>query len=300
MQSSFELGGQYRNRRGEFEVLEIDGDAMRIRYSDGTEQDTTVGLQQRIHERIVWQSEQAKKAANVSTRKGHKRSAKSSFAGLLDTDFQSGVTGTHWRARDSLGGLLASKMSAMTGREYTSIPVFRRPEVHVVDLAGYSAEDKTERAKLALGLDADAARYGLYIERGSAGQSPGRHWSIFCEVMAKEGDLSRELQSSLISNGMFLEALAFDDGDLLGKQRIEVTESGLVLSAGEENEVIAWPDLPEHLAALWPEQHLDVWLCGSLESADVLAKGTAFSGHVVKAYSAVLPLYEAIVSRDSK
>jgi hypothetical protein len=33
----FEVGGQYRNRRDDYEVLSISGEKMRVRYSDGTE-----------------------------------------------------------------------------------------------------------------------------------------------------------------------------------------------------------------------------------------------------------------------
>lgn len=44
----FEVGQQYENRKGIYEVLEIQGDAMRIRWKSGEEVDTTVDMQSRI------------------------------------------------------------------------------------------------------------------------------------------------------------------------------------------------------------------------------------------------------------
>jgi len=38
----FEIGGWYRNRRDDYEVLSISGNKMRVRYSDGSEQTLTI------------------------------------------------------------------------------------------------------------------------------------------------------------------------------------------------------------------------------------------------------------------
>lgn len=44
----FIVGGRYANRRGEYEVLQIKGNAMRVRYDDNTEQELTIDIQARI------------------------------------------------------------------------------------------------------------------------------------------------------------------------------------------------------------------------------------------------------------
>ena len=46
----FLVGQQYENRKGVYEVIEIRGDSMRIRWENGEEVDTTVTMQQRIIE----------------------------------------------------------------------------------------------------------------------------------------------------------------------------------------------------------------------------------------------------------
>ena len=44
----FEVGQQYENRKGKYEVIAMDGDAMRIRWETGEEIDTTASMQSRI------------------------------------------------------------------------------------------------------------------------------------------------------------------------------------------------------------------------------------------------------------
>ncbi len=52
MDHPFEVGGKYRNRRGPYKVVELDGPDMVIRYEDGPRQETTVKLQARIWKHI--------------------------------------------------------------------------------------------------------------------------------------------------------------------------------------------------------------------------------------------------------
>lgn len=44
----FIVGGRYAHRRAEYEVLELKGKTMRVRYDDGTEQDLSIEIQTRI------------------------------------------------------------------------------------------------------------------------------------------------------------------------------------------------------------------------------------------------------------
>jgi len=48
----FEVGQQYENTKGAYEVLAIEGDAMRIRWLTGEEVVTTMKMQRRIIERM--------------------------------------------------------------------------------------------------------------------------------------------------------------------------------------------------------------------------------------------------------
>ncbi len=53
----FEVNGTYRNRIGDYTVLSIDGRKMTVRYSDGTEAEVNVAIQERIWENILAEQE---------------------------------------------------------------------------------------------------------------------------------------------------------------------------------------------------------------------------------------------------
>ena len=53
----FVVGQQYENRKGLYEVLEVAGDIMRIRWESGEEVDTTVTMQSHIIQRLQFEVE---------------------------------------------------------------------------------------------------------------------------------------------------------------------------------------------------------------------------------------------------
>ena len=57
MTHSFEVGGRCRNRKGEYEVISLNGSRMVIRYSNGEKIETTVELQERIRRNIQEEEE---------------------------------------------------------------------------------------------------------------------------------------------------------------------------------------------------------------------------------------------------
>lgn len=63
----FEIGGRYRNRSGWYEVLEISGDSIQIRYEkDGREQAVDIKTQKRIIENILIEEESISPHNDVS------------------------------------------------------------------------------------------------------------------------------------------------------------------------------------------------------------------------------------------
>lgn len=54
----FVIGGRYANRKGEYEVLEIQGGKMRVRYDDGTGQWLPMKMQARIIRNMALEAEQ--------------------------------------------------------------------------------------------------------------------------------------------------------------------------------------------------------------------------------------------------
>ena len=137
MDHPFEVGKEYRNRNGIYEVLAIEEPKMRIRYEDGHEDVVTIAIQARI-----WQAIKRR----TSARQGYE------FSGLQESDFKHNVTGTHWRSRESLGGRLAQHLSETTPYEFQSHSIYRRPSVYITLPDHYDPDNGIPYAKNELRL----------------------------------------------------------------------------------------------------------------------------------------------------
>lgn len=137
MAHSFKLGTHYRNREGEYQVVEIHGDEMTIRYSAGKTIRTDISTQQRILDNLEIENDIAEDERLRSERSKREprdtqvvRGSTPKFEGFSAADFGS-LEGSSWRGRDALGGVLRDYLQAQTGVHFQSWAVRRRLEVHL-------------------------------------------------------------------------------------------------------------------------------------------------------------------------
>ncbi len=93
MAQLFEIGGKYRNRRGEYEVISMEDLDMVIRYADGTLLDTPIVDQARIcrNMRVEEARKQVKKKPVTAKPRKKKVPTNNSSAGLVEDDFKKGA-----------------------------------------------------------------------------------------------------------------------------------------------------------------------------------------------------------------
>ena len=152
----FEVGEQYRNENGVYTVVTIDEPEMEIEYTDGSTLRSSIRLQRRIWERIQHEQEIATKQSEGSQRTRRRRGGRShaslgrDFHGLQDNDFRRDITGTSWRRRTELAGLLASRLSELNGLVFESHAVYRRPEVYIVQPEHWNPKQPLARRQVLL------------------------------------------------------------------------------------------------------------------------------------------------------
>jgi len=124
MSYPFRIGGLYRNRQGEYEVVSIDEPTMIVRFDNGRILTAEISKLAKIWENIQEEAavpasvmEKTERAINRTKAASRKRS---SFRGLTEGDFKFGVKGTTWRARSVLGNLLAGELAAELGTAFKS------------------------------------------------------------------------------------------------------------------------------------------------------------------------------------
>ena len=170
MKHPFHAGGRYRNRTGEYEVVKLEDPQMVIRYADGHEITTTIEMQARI-----WHRLQEEESLGIDPRDAlvqfptatNPESRGRDFHGLQETDFTGEILGTSWRARSSLGGLLAQAMSDATGRQFEPYPIYPYPEVHIAQPEYYrephgKGSPRAQSSRFFLLLGGWGATFGLH------------------------------------------------------------------------------------------------------------------------------------------
>lgn len=300
MAPSYVVGRRYRNRHGAYQVLSIEGDRMVIRYDSGEEAEVTVEMQALIAANMQAERDARRAAATVRVRSmGHSAPGREGahFEGLREHDFQRAVAGTSWRRRSSLGGLLAAELSQAARASFRSYPIFRRAEVHIARPEHYDRGDRRGlwAAKFVFQLDPEQAFYGFYIEKNAGPMNASWHWPNMIAALRDDASLQRAVLEAMRRLGLQWEVWGGVEHRLLAC----VTAGG---------EALTWqPGEGEALALGWPEfvQRLpqdndpwcDLYLCTRMPKAQALAKRAGIADAAVEVYRALLPLYEAAVTK---
>jgi len=302
MNHPFRVGGRYRNRIGEYEVIELNGPRMVIRYSDGRTLETEVATQARI-----WQNIQIRERAphhppeptpdphpqlpprprSPQDRRGQQ------FHGLQEHDFQLGVGGTSWRARSSLGGKLAQTMSSTTGQFFQSYAIYRRAEVHIVRPERHVEGRRLHEAKFVFRLSAERACFGFYIEKNEGPMDDTWHWLNFIKALENDTRLQQEVQTAMDHLRLYWDVFIWAEG---GRVAQVAFAEGTLKWKGEhrgESEDVTWPTFVERLRAIETAKWCDLFLWTYMQKEDAIAAGIDIHRPVTEIYRALLPLYEA-------
>lgn len=297
---SFEVGGHYRNRHGPYEVVNIDGNRMVIRYEDGTMLSTTVKLQWRIWKNLGYEAQAEKLEEEKRKRKRQSRGSKprirdASFDGFQDSDFQLGTAGTTWRSRQALGGVLARRLMQRTSYDFLSWAVPRWPWVHVARPEHYRRKDAPADAdaKFEVQLNESEARFGLYIERGDSSvlEDPTK-WDCFrfFAALSQNRAVQQTLRKSTAEYGVVLQLLG---PETLEPRQVSWGEGGLVWIQSGERTSVTWPDVAQRLETIDPELWINISMGKKMPKDDAIARGANIADDIIAVFLSLLPVYEA-------
>ena len=299
MSHPFRVSQKYRNRKGEYEVVSIEGDKMVIHYVQGGTLNTTIADQQRILENMAAEDsvkpippKGAQSPAPSSSRSGSSV-RESKFQGLVDSDFKDNVAGTSWRAKDHLGGLLAQQLTRATGEEYKSFALYRLPELHVVQPKYYTEPAKEREAKFRFRLDDAAARYGFYIEHIGAEMDKTYDWQRFIPCLERDEAVQRQVEHAMRKLDLHWEV--WEGPDLYMEPWLKAEEFGgeIMLSHLKEDWQLpfSWPRFVATLKELDSKKWFGVFLYRHMPKTQVIAKGLDLAGDVDAVWKALVPLY---------
>jgi hypothetical protein len=189
MPHPFIVGETFTNRKRAYEVVSIDSvkDEMTVRYSDsGEESKLKISIQARIWDNMLIDEQVAYRTkANLETRQ--QKGYGEAFTGLQLADFKRSIEGTTWRARSSLGGLIAIWASIETPYTFISWSIYPWPVVffsHYEDYQMASFEEGSRKAKFMVEVDDKFLYYGFYIERSDKQMDNSWDWPRLFDALS--------------------------------------------------------------------------------------------------------------------
>ncbi|WP_294400673.1 hypothetical protein [Prosthecobacter sp.] len=281
----FKVSSTYENEKGSFKVLEIQGEWMLAEWDDGGQLKTKVGLQEKIQERLEREALQPKTGGTRKTPDWMGRS----FNGLQAADFQDGVTGTHWRSREQLGGAVAKLIDAR--EPMNSWSIYRRPEIHWAAISRYRAEKAWLVAKFFIRLDEESGTFGYYIERSNEKADSRVDWLNFLNWLANDDHVTW-LHQTMQSQGMRI-ADPYGGANQAFRRTIEPNgKNWCVTFSKGRTEEIAITDLADYLRKV-PDKHwLNLVIGHRLAAEDLVSQGTGVASTIAACFTTLAPVYE--------
>jgi hypothetical protein len=208
------------------------------------------------------------------------------------------VTGTTWRRRTELAGLLAARLSDLCGQLFESHAVYRRAEVYIVQPQHWNPKESLCAAKFFFGLSEPEASYGFYVEKSDEPMDNTWDWARFMAALAEDKSLQArtiiamehcDLQWRVGGGGVTEPAPYY----------VTAEQETLYLQAqeGGERSPIDWAGLIELLAAVPDDQWCNCYLAANMEKPHAIELGVGLASEVANVYHALLPLYAASVHR---
>lgn len=313
MAHSFKLGTHYRNREGEYQVVEIHGDEMTIRYSAGKTIRTDISTQQRILDNLEIENDIAEDERLRSERSKREprdtqvvRGSTPKFEGFSAADFGS-LEGSSWRGRDALGGVLRDYLQAQTGVHFQSWAVRRRLEVHLARPDKYDFDAPLPCAKLFVYTHDDLA-FGYYIEtpsRQGEQDSPDRyrHWQNFRNGLTIQSTMQSVLLEPMLNHGLRMADLYKRDhiaSDFGGALQCEFQFRDGSLQWYRRDvprwEAIAPSSMFERLSRLPEDEWVDLHIFKTISQEDAIALGASVLNPILDTLRALVPLYQMTVN----
>lgn len=312
MTHSFKLGSHYQNREGEYQVIDVHGDEMTIRYTSGKSIRTDISTQQRILDNLEIENDIAEDE-RLRAERGKRglgdtpveRGSTPKFEGFSAADFGS-LEGSSWRGRGALGGVLRDYLRAQTGVSLQSWAVRRRLELHLARPDRYDFDAPLPSAKLFVYTHDDLA-FGYYIEtpsRQGERETPERyrHWQNFRNGLIKQSTMQSVLLEPMLNHGLRMTDLYNRDhtaSDFGGALQCEFRFRDGSLQWYRRDvpgwEAIAPRSLFERLSRLPEDEWVDLHIFKTISQEEAIALGTRVLDPILDTLRALVPLYQMTV-----
>jgi hypothetical protein len=285
-ESPFRVGERYENRLGLFEVVSIDGDAMRIRWDTGEEANASVARQAKILANMERELTEAAAKRRGAVPKGFGEF----FRGVQPGDFADDVTDTHWRSLEQLGGAVTKLLDVR--EPYNSWSIYGRPEIHWASVARYRLHHPSLQTKFFAKANTAEILIGLYIERSDKPSDNQDDWLKFVAWISQPKHAAW-LHETLRSSGSVITNPYTDWSDLSFYGTMTPTEFGYSWSRPGTSDVeVPLDQLGNVLSELSTEHWLNLVVGRAIAKDVAVTEGERIAAAIAELFNTLLPVYE--------
>lgn len=294
---TFQIGAQYANRRGTYEVVAVDAtsERMLIRYlRDGEEHQVALSIQARIWQNMTWE-EQAEVQRRAEEDSRTQQGYGSQFNGLHPSDFKITTEGTTWRSRSGLAGAVARQLSDNTALTFMSWAIYRWPVAfftHRADYAMAAFEMGSRKAKFTLEVDTQQLHYGFYIERNNGPLDNFWDWQRLVDALTTEPTLQHQIADAERAGTIRIIARSyrgeehyhFANGLEKGARSLWREDGPPGTSVAERLQLLE--NVPQ-------EEWIELYLIASTPKSEAVAAGERLAAQISATLRHLLPIYSA-------
>lgn len=295
MSQIFKIGESYENLIGAFTVLAITPPKMQIQYQDGTHSTVDINIQTRIQERIHDELDLARQEYERQT---YVTRSKINFTGLIDDDFKDNVAGTNWRSRNGLGGLVSQNLSDLSGQEFSSVAIYRRPQAFIYPphLPMFNQTEGVKLPKFVVRLNTENVLYGFYIEKSDELMGSDWHWPHFLDVLS--GKRWQHDLALTMSEWDLKWILRFEE-KMNGSQNYLVSDETVITGFGESYTFPKFSDFVAYLRTLPDQQWCNLFLANTMGKEEAINRGVNISQPISLVLNALVPFYSELLRHPS-
>jgi hypothetical protein len=313
MSHPFEVGKTYRNRVGEYVVQAIDGEWMRLRYTNGKTLDTRVSIQARIWENIQFEeqmarqeererlSREARMAARKRSARARRARAQPKFEGFEEIDFRPKKRGLSWRSRKELGKVLAEELGKSVAGDFGYWIVPRQSRVHVARKEYYDTDARDRNAALFVATDEEGVTYGFRVGKPDGKAAKDWPWSVLLAALSDDA-VRRKLRAAMKAHDLTLDVYAMHVSyGQVGQ--ISLQARGFLweheTAEQEMTRKMNWGDLTEYLQAEGAKRRCDLYLRKRMPLTDTLKAGKDIAKEIASVFEDLVPLYDTTVGAEA-
>lgn len=313
MSHPFEVGKPYRNRVGEYVVQAIEGEWMRIRYSNGKTLDTRVTVQARIWENIQFEeqlarqdererlSREARIAARRRSARARRARAQPKFEGFEESDFEAKKRGLSWGSRKELGKVLAQEMGKRVAGDFGYWIVPRQSRVHVARKEHYDTDARDRNAAFFVAADEKGITYGFRVGKPDGKAADDWPWSVLLAALSDDA-VRRKLRAAMKAHDLGLDVYAMHVSyGQVGQ--ISLQARGFLweheTAEQEMTRKMNWGDLTEYLQAEGAKRRCALYLRKRMPVSDALEAGKDIAKEIVSVFEDLVPLYDVTVGAEA-